>query len=103
MVDQVLRSGTKMALRVRTYHPSKREYLVERTVQNPPSVRNEDGQVSELLPSDILPRVEIYGQHEISELARSPEKLTLLLNRFVQRDESLDRRKSDARDRLGRD
>ena len=97
LVRQVLRSGTKVSLRVRSYRPGKREYHVERTVPNPPVVRDQNGQISNLLPSDILPRVEIYGQHEISELARSPEKLTSLLTRFVRRDEALDRRKASVR------
>ena len=97
LVRQVLRSGTKVSLRVRSFRPGKQEYQVERTVPNPPVVRDENGQISNLLPSDILPRVEIYGQHEISELARSPEKLTSLLTRFVSRDEALDKRKASVR------
>ena len=39
----------------------------------------------------------MYGQHEISELTRSREKLTRLLDRFVERDPSLARRKVDIR------
>ena len=53
--------------------------------------------------------MEIYGQHEISELARSPEKLTGLLARFVRRNESLTARKRElsnelrqSRDGIGR-
>ena len=61
LVRQVLRSGTKVSLRVRSYRPGKQEYQVERTVPNPPVVRDENGQLSNLLPSDILPRVEIFG------------------------------------------
>ena len=97
MVSNVLRGGTKISLHVRSHHPSKREYRIERTVPNPLIVRDDSGQISSLLPEDILPRVEIYGQHEISELARSPEKRTLLLKRFVQHDESLARRKASVR------
>ena len=97
IVRQVLRSGTKVSLLLRCYRPAERQYSIERTVPNPPVVRDENGQVSNLLPEEILPRVEVYGQHEIAELARSPEKLTLLLNRFVERDQSLTRRKVDVR------
>ena len=43
----------------------------------------------------MLPRIEVYGQHEISELTKSPEKLTRLLDRFVERDDSSSRRKAD--------
>ena len=97
IVRHVLRSGTKVSLRVRCYRPARREYLIERTVPNPPVVRDENGLVSNLLPRDILPRVEVYGQHEISELARSGEKLTRLLDRFAQSDPSMARRKADLR------
>ena len=97
IVRHVLRSGTKVSLRVRCYRPATREYLIERTVPNPPVVRDENGLVSNLLPRDILPRVEVYGQHEISELARSGEKLTRLLDRFAQSDPATARRKADLR------
>ena len=100
IVRQVLRSGTKISIRVRSYRPAKREYLIERTIPNPSVVRDESGQISNLLPEEILPRVEVYGQHEISELTKSREKLTRLLYRFVERDESLDRRKADLRREL---
>ena len=49
-----------------------------------------------------MPGVEVFGQHEISELTRSPEKLTLLLERFVDRDPSLSGRKSKVRLELER-
>lgn len=97
IVRHVLRSGTKVSLRVRCYRPAQRNYVIERTVPNPPVVRDENGHVSNLLPEDILPRVEVYGQHEISELSRSREKLTRLLDRFAERDPSLARRKADMR------
>ena len=97
IVRQVLRSATKISLRVRCYHPGQREYLIERTIPNPSVVRDQHGQVSNLRPEEILPRVEVYGQHEISELTKSREKLTRLLDRFVERDQSLARRKADIR------
>ena len=48
-----------------------------------------------LSPSDVISGVEVFGQHEISELTKSREKLTLLLERFVERDSSLTERKSN--------
>lgn len=100
IVRHVLRSGTKISLLARSYRPAKREYRIERTIPNPPVVRDESGQVSNLLPEEVLPRVEVYGQHEISELTKSREKLTRLLDRFVERDESVGRRKADLRREL---
>ncbi len=96
----MLRNGTKISLRVRVQRPGVREYRIERTVPNPPLVREADGEVLHLAPTDILPRVEVYGQHEISELARSPDKLTRLLDGFVERDESLLRRKTSLGNKL---
>jgi len=100
IVRYVLRSGTKVSLLVRSYRPSKQEYIIERTIPNPPVVRSDTGEVSNLLPQDILPRIEVYGQHEISELTRSPEKLTRLLDRFMDRDETAERRKSELKREL---
>src|SRR5437867_9642586 len=97
IVRHVLKAGTKISLLVRAHRPAVREYRIERTIPNPPLVREDRGNVSNLSPLDVLPRVEVYGQHEISELTKSREKLTRLLDRFVERDESLPRRKSDLR------
>lgn len=93
IVRHVLRPGTKISLRVRVRRPGTHEYRIERTIPNPPLVRETNGEVLHRAPAEILPRVEAYGQHEISEIARSPDKLTHLLDRFVARDESLSRRK----------
>ena len=97
IVRRVLGGGAKISLRVCSYSPAASAYQIERTVPNPPVIRDDSGQILNLLPKDILPRVEVYGQHEISELARSPEKLTPLLSRFVERDEALGRRKVSVR------
>ena len=97
MVGKVLRGGTKVSLDVRSHRPAKRDYRIERVVPNPSVIRDDSGQISNLLPQDILPGIEIYGQHEISEITRSPEKLTSLLDRFIAHDESLNRRKLSVR------
>ena len=102
MIRQVLQSGTKVCLLVRSHKPSERCYTIERSVPNPPVVKDETGEVLTLSPRDVMPGVEVFGQHEISELTRSPEKLTLLLERFVNRDPSLSGRKSAVRLQLER-
>ena len=101
IVQNVLRGGTKVSLDVRSHHPAPRNYRIERIVPNPPIVRDAQGQLTDLLPEDIVPRVEVYGQHEISELTGNPEKLTRLLDRFVDRDPSLARRKAVLQRELG--
>lgn len=97
IIRYVLRPGTKLSLRVRTNRPVQRDYIIERIIPNPPVVRDKNGKVSKLLPKDILPHAEIYGQHELSELTRIPDKLTLLLQRFVQHDEKVANQKASIR------
>lgn len=97
IVRQVLRSGTKISMLIRSYHPDKRYYLVERTIPNPPVVKDEAGNVLNLTPADVVPQTEVYGQHEISELTKSREKLTRLLDRFVEHDTDIAKRKNSVR------
>jgi hypothetical protein len=98
----VLRDGTKVSLLIRSHHPAPSEYLVQRTVPNPPVVRTSAGGTSDLRPADIVPGTEVYGQHEISEIAKSPEKLTRLLDRFVIPDAGAASRKTALRADLER-
>lgn len=94
VIRYVLQSGTKVSLLVRSHTPSVRSYTIERSVPNPPIVKDETGEVLTLSPKDVMSGVEVFGQHEISELTKSREKQTLLLERFVDRDPTLSGRKS---------
>ena len=103
IIRNVLRSGTKVSLLVRRHRPSPRDYRIERTIPNPPVVRDgQTGEVLNLAATEVFPGVEIYGQHEISELTASPEKLTRLLARFVERDDSGSVRKQELSQELER-
>jgi len=95
IVSQVLKNGTKISLLVRSHRPDKRYFVIERSVPNPPVVKNQDGNLLPLTPLDILAHVEVFGQHEISDLTKSPEKLTRLLDRFMEPDVGLVKRKSE--------
>ncbi len=102
IVKHVLSSGTKITLFLRSHHPGKRDYRIERIVPNPPVVRDESGNVLKLTPAEVAQGIEVFGQHEISELTKSPENLTRLLERFVERDAALVQRKTDLRRDLER-
>lgn len=93
ILKQVIRSGTKISLLVRSHHPSIKDYLIERTYPNPPVIKDVDGNMLSLTPQDICRNVEIYGQHEIGELTKSPTKLSRLLDRFLDEDIHLAERK----------
>ena len=102
VVRYVLRSGTKISLKVRSLKPSKHCYTIERSVPNPPVVKDESGEILALSPRDVIPGVEVFGQHEISELTKSPQKLTLLLKRFVDQEVAIVERKTRVRLELER-
>ncbi|MGH2879772.1 MAG: TrlF family AAA-like ATPase [Solirubrobacteraceae bacterium] len=102
IVRNVLQSGTKISLLVCTRQPGESLYVIERTVPNPPVVKDEGGNVLDVQPSEIVRGTEIFGQHEISELTKSEERLTRLLDRFVDRDDSLERRKQSVKRELAR-
>ena len=102
IVRHVLRSGTKISLLVRVHRPVVQEYLIERTIPNPPLVWDDQGTLLNLSPRDVLPQLEVYGQHEISELAGSREKLTSLLIRFVEQYDHLQSDKQSLRHELER-
>ena len=89
IIRGVLRNGTRVSLVVRSHHPVVREYVIERTLPHSPIVRDIDGTVLDVLPQDVVPNVEVFGQHEIAELVRSPERLTRLLDRFMDQDAAL--------------
>ena len=45
VIRHVLQSGTKVSLLVRSHKPSERCYTIERSVPNPPVVKDETGEV----------------------------------------------------------
>jgi len=96
IVRSVLGASTKVTLHVRVVQgPSVRDYVIERTVPNPAVVKDAVGKVLQVKPRDLVRGIEIYGQHEISELTRSPSLLTQLLARFIVVDEQADHRRAD--------
>lgn len=78
-----LAAGGRIELEVVSHALHGRRYLVSRRYSEPPIVKDDRGQISTLHPRDLLPRIEIYGQNEIFELAREPASQTAILNRFL--------------------
>ena len=96
IVKDVLRSGTKISLLVRSHRPGPREYRIERTVPNPSVVYDvQTGDVLDVRVADVFAGVEVYGQHEISELAKNSSKRTQLLGRFAIEDDTVANRKRE--------
>ena len=78
------KAGGRVVLRLRSAVNHMKSYKVIRRYGEPPRVINEHNNESQLHPGrDLLPNIEIYGQNELYELARSPGALTRVLDRFL--------------------
>jgi PHP family Zn ribbon phosphoesterase len=85
MVKSVFGQGATISVLIRSPLPSPQYYLIERIYGNRPRVRDQNGDLLQnVSPRSVLGSLEVYGQHEISELTRFPEKLAQLLRRFTE-------------------
>jgi len=100
IVKANLGAGARIELDVVSRALHGKRYRISRRYGEPPSVKDEQGQVSPQHPRDLLPDIEIYGQNEIFELARHPANQTDILNRFLPGGTSLPRELVDITKRL---
>jgi PHP family Zn ribbon phosphoesterase len=83
IVDKVLRSGTVISIEVDTVTPTPRRFTIERVVPNPPIVRDASGTATSQQPVDVAGLVEVFGQHELAELASNPASVADMVQRFA--------------------
>ncbi len=90
--DQIVKenlgkAGGRVIVELHSVVNNMKCYKVIRRYGEPPRVIDDEGNESHLHPDrDLLPGVEIYGQNEIFELARSPGQLSRVLDRFLPED-----------------
>lgn len=82
IIKGVLKAGTVVRLVVETTSPTLRTFVIERSVNNPPIVKDESDTVTSLQPIDVIKNVEIFGQHELAELTNDSSKVASMLQRF---------------------
>lgn len=82
IVSGVLRAGTVVKLAVEATSPRTQAFTIERSVNNPPVVKDASGTVTSLQPADVIGDVEIFGQHELAELTSDSAKVASMLHRF---------------------
>lgn len=82
MVDNVLHVGTIVRVEVEAVTPTARRFTIEREVPHPPVVLDSSGQRTKLTPQDAIGSVEIFGQHELAELAGDSASVAELVRRF---------------------
>ncbi|MGH7495600.1 MAG: TrlF family AAA-like ATPase [bacterium] len=86
LLKEVIQPGTKVSLLIYTQHPAPGYYRIERAFPGEPVVFDERGEQCPLRVFDLCSGVEIFGQHEIAEIANDLEKQLALLHRFRDED-----------------
>ncbi|UXZ36144.1 AAA family ATPase [Cupriavidus gilardii] len=94
------RAAGRLELVVVSSAQNGKRYTVSRRYGEPPMVRDSDGNVSTLLPRDLLPGIDIYGQNEIYELAQDETSRVQLLDRFLPQDGDYEAKSADIHRRL---
>lgn len=83
VVERVLEPGAKVSVHFEASSPAVAEFLVERTVPHLPVLRDSAGTVLASTPLDVLGTIDVFGQHELAELAESMDLVAEVLRRFV--------------------
>lgn len=94
------RSAGRVELTVVSSAQNGKQYTISRRHGELPMVRDMDGNVSTLLPRDLLPGIDIYGQNEIYELAQDETSRVQLLDRFLPQDGEYEAKSADVHRRL---
>lgn len=90
MMKELIGQKASIAILLHSPRPSPGYYLVERVYGQDPRVKDKNGDIiQDLKPLDLVPGLEVYGQHEISELTRDRAKLAGILKRFVGDDDEV--------------
>lgn len=94
IVSNVLRTGTTIRITVDAVSPMPGRYVIERTIPQQTIVRDASDSATALHPEDVIGIVEVFGQHELAELAQDKSSVARMLERFaghVQIDEQRER------------
>ncbi len=77
------KSKARIEMVIRSSQMNGKRFTVARRYGESASVKDESGNLSTFAPIDLLPRIEIYGQSEIYEIAQDKTSQRQLLTRFL--------------------
>lgn len=77
------KSKARVEIVIRSSRMHGKRFTIARRYGESCSVKDESGNISTFIPSDLLPKIEIYGQNEIHEIAKKKSSQRYLLNRFL--------------------
>jgi DNA repair ATPase RecN len=106
IVSNVLGAGTSIRLVVEAVSPNRGSFVIERSVLDPPVVYDASGHRTNLRPADVVGKIEMFGQHELAEVAQQKTSVARMIERFagvpeaLGDREALERHLGDNRERL---
>ena len=83
----------RIEITIRSSKMNGKRFTIARRYGESTIVKDESGNISTFTPKDLLPRIEIYGQNEIYEIAQDTIGQLKLLKRFLD----IDNRELDAK------
>ena len=90
----------RIEINIRSFNMQGRKFVISRRYGEAAIVRDESGNTSTFRPADLLPRLEIFGQNEIFDIAQDEGGLTNLLRRFLASEDATDERRAEIQDKL---
>ena len=72
-----------------SFHQNSERYIISRYHGEPAKVLDETGKVLKLVPRDVLPTVEVYGQNELLAIVQDDAAKAALLGRFLPDDSAV--------------
>lgn len=87
-IDNLLKSnlgiGSRIEITISTNKYQGKKYkIIRRYLEEPTIIDLESGTISNLNITDLIPKVEIYGQNEILELTKDEDEKYKILERFI--------------------
>lgn len=90
----------RVEVTIRSFAMQGRRFTVSRRYGEAAIVCDEAGNTSMFTPADLLPRLEIFGQNEIFEIAQDDDGLTRLLCRFISSGGDTEQKRVEIREKL---
>jgi SMC domain protein len=100
IISSVLRVGTIVRVEVESVSPTLESFTIQREVNHQPVVLDASGKRTNFAPSDVIGSVEVFGQHELAELAGDSASIARLVQRFAGYDKKDDPILEDLRKKL---
>ena len=86
IVKDVLQAATSVELTIEALTPRVGQFIVRRSVHGPAEVLDSSRSITSLKPADVIGVVEVFGQHELAELAQDKSLVANMLERFAGHD-----------------